>query len=155
MFSNRCPLQGIRQSAGYTAEIIEVPDQAPFGSTGFKHYLPIAAATHAALPEGRTHFPPTKSSIPERENHRIIESLRLEKTSKITKSNCQPNATTPRKKKFWRGRRDRVSERGRKYKGWNLGPFIVGVATSFSSFLGCSEQCLLSLCPFEEVAFHR
>ena len=30
-------------------------------------------------------------------SHRIIESLRLGKTSKITKSNCQPNTTTPAK----------------------------------------------------------
>jgi len=30
-------------------------------------------------------------------NYRIIESLRLEKTSKIIKSNCQPNTTTPAK----------------------------------------------------------
>jgi len=29
--------------------------------------------------------------------HRIIESLRLEKTSKIIKSNCQPNTTMPAK----------------------------------------------------------
>jgi len=30
-------------------------------------------------------------------SHRIIESLRLEKTSKIIKSNCQPNTTTSAK----------------------------------------------------------
>jgi len=30
-------------------------------------------------------------------DHRIIESLRLEKTSKITKSNHQPNTTMPAK----------------------------------------------------------
>jgi len=29
--------------------------------------------------------------------HRIIESLRLEKTSKIIKSNCHPNTPTPAK----------------------------------------------------------
>ena len=29
--------------------------------------------------------------------HRIIESLRLEKTSQINKSNCQPNTTMPTK----------------------------------------------------------
>ena len=29
--------------------------------------------------------------------HRIIESLRLEKTSKIIKSSCQPNTTMPTK----------------------------------------------------------
>jgi len=29
--------------------------------------------------------------------YRMIESLRLEKTSKIIKSNCQPNTTMPTK----------------------------------------------------------
>ena len=31
------------------------------------------------------------------QNHRIIESLRLEKTSKITKYDCQPKSTMPAK----------------------------------------------------------
>jgi len=31
------------------------------------------------------------------QNHRITESLRLEKTSKIITSDCQPNTTVPAK----------------------------------------------------------
>lgn len=43
-----------------------------------------------------------------------------------------------------------------KVRGVESWPFHSGgPATSFSSFLGCSEQCLLSLCPFEETAAHR
>lgn len=77
-----------------TAEMTEAPEQEHY----LKLYLPIAAAIHAPVPEGRGCTPPSEWSIWEKE-----------------------------KKEFWRWSRETVFKRSRKYKGWNLGPWTVGI----------------------------
>lgn len=75
----------------------------------------------------------------------------------------QSSHPTPKMKHPWKGK-EKVLERQQRKHFWKEGkvqgskswPFHSGsLATSFSSFLGCSEQWLLSLCPFEEAAAHR
>lgn len=114
-FFLKCPLQGIHQPEDNTAEMTEAPDQALVGNVIFKLYLPIAAAIHAPVPKGRGCTPSSEWSILEKE-----------------------------KKEFWRWSRETVFKRSRKYKGWNLGPWTVGILLLELQFFPGLEGAMLT-----------